>query len=219
MSKQEISPSVIRRLPRYHRFLGELAAQGTIRISSKELSRQMGLTASQIRQDLNCFGGFGQQGYGYNVCALRDEIGQILGIHAHRKTILIGLGNLGRAIASHVNFSQCGCDLIGLFDSNPFVAGRDIEGMQVHHTDTLSGFCRQESPELAILCVPENAAAELANKLVSFGVRAFWNFSHSNLHFEDDAVLVENVHLADSLMTLTYGLSHDSMDETADSLR
>lgn len=215
MSKQEISPSVIRRLPRYYRFLGELANHGTVRISSKELSRQMGMTASQIRQDLNCFGGFGQQGYGYNVRALRDEIGLILGISAHRRTILIGLGNLGRAIASHVNFPECGCELIGLFDSNPFVAGKDIEGMPVHHADTLSGFCHQEHPELAILCVPENAAPALADKLVRYGVRAFWNFSHGDLHFDDPAILVENVHLADSLLTLTFGLTHETMNETA----
>ncbi|MBR3268284.1 MAG: redox-sensing transcriptional repressor Rex [Oscillospiraceae bacterium] len=210
MPKQEISPSVIRRLPRYHRFLGELTAKGTVRISSKELSVQMGLTASQIRQDLNCFGGFGQQGYGYNVRALYDEIGQILGVSEHRRTILIGLGTMGRAIASHVSFPQCGCELIGLFDSNPFVAGRDLNGMPVHHTDTLAGFCHQEHPELAVICVPESAAPALAQKLVTLGVRAFWNFSHGDLRIENPEILVENVHLADSLLTLTYGLGHET---------
>ena len=214
MSKQEISPSVIRRLPRYHRFLGELAEQGIVRISSKELSQQMGMTASQIRQDLNCFGGFGQQGYGYNVRALRDEIGQILGISGHRRAILIGLGNLGRAIASHVSFPQCGCELIGLFDSNPFVAGRDLDGMPIHHTDTLSGFCRQEHPELAILCVPQQAAPRIAKQLAALGVRAFWNFSHGDLQLEGPDILVENVHLADSLLTLTYGLQQHSTSES-----
>ena len=147
--------------------------------------------------------------------SLRDEIGQILGVSAHRRTILIGLGNLGRAIATHVSFPECGCELIGLFDSNPFVAGRDLDGMPIHHTDTLSGFCHQERPELAVLCVPENAAPKIAKKLVELGVRAFWNFSHGDLHFEDPAILVENVHLADSLLTLTYGLGHDSPHETA----
>ncbi len=215
MSKQEISPSVIRRLPRYHRFLGELAAKGTVRISSKELSGQMGLTASQIRQDLNCFGGFGQQGYGYNVRALYDEIGQILGVAEHRRTILIGLGTMGRAIASHVSFPQCGCELIGLFDSNPFVAGRDLNGMPVHHTDTLAGFCHQEHPELAVICVPENAAPALAQKLAALGVRAFWNFSHGDLRIDDPDILIENVHLADSLLTLTYGLGHEAPVEPA----
>ena len=121
---------------------------------------------------------------------------------------VIGRGNLGRAIAAHVSFPQCGCELIGLFDSNPFVAGRDVDvdGMPVHHTDTLAGFCHQEHPELAVLCVPENAAPVIAKKLVALGVRAFWNFSHGDLHFDDPAILVENVHLADSLLTLTYGL-------------
>jgi redox-sensing transcriptional repressor len=214
MAKQEISPSVIRRLPRYHRFLGELAAKGIVRISSMELSRQMGLTASQIRQDLNCFGGFGQQGYGYNVRALRDEIGQILGVSLHRRTILVGLGNLGRAIASHVSFPACGCELIGLFDSNPFVAGRDLDGMPIHHTDTLSGFCRQEHPELAILCVPEQAAPRIAKQLSGLGVRAFWNFSHGDLQLDEPGILVENVHLADSLLTLTYGLRQQSDPES-----
>jgi len=209
MPKQEISPSVIRRLPRYHRFLGELAANGVVRISSKELSRQMRLTASQIRQDLNCFGGFGQQGYGYNVRALYDEIGQILGVSEHRRTILMGVGTMGRAIACHVNFSKCGCELIGLFDSNPFVAGNDLNGMPIHHSDTLSGFCHQEHPELAVLCVPEAVAPVLAQKLISLGVRAFWNFSHSDLRIDDPDIIVENVHLADSLLTLTYGLGHD----------
>lgn len=215
MAKQEISPSVIRRLPRYRRFLGELCAKGTVRISSKELSEQMGLTASQIRQDLNCFGGFGQQGYGYNVRALYDEIGQILGVSEHRRTILIGLGTMGRAIASHVSFPQCGCELIGLFDSNPFVAGKDLNGMPVHHADTLAGFCHQEHPELAVICVPESAAPALAQKLVALGVRAFWNFSHGDLRIEDPTVLVENVHLADSLLTLTYGLGHDDPGASA----
>ena len=148
--------------------------------------------------------------------ALRDQIGRILGIQDHRRTILVGLGDLGRTIANHVCFPECGCELIGLFDSNPFITGKDIEGMQVHHTDTLPGFCHQEHPELAILCVPENAAPVLAQKLVALGVRAFWNFSHGDLHFEDPAILVENVHLADSLLTLTYGLSHDFSDDAAD---
>lgn len=216
MEEKEISQAVVARLPRYFRYLGELRDQGVERISSGDLSVLMGVTASQIRQDFNNFGGFGQQGYGYNVRALRDEIGQILGISGHRRTILIGLGNLGRAIAAHVSFPQCGCELIGLFDSNPFVAGRDIEGMPVHHMDTLGGFCHQEHPELAILCIPESAAPALAQQLVEYGVRAFWNFSHGDLHFEDPAILVENVHLADSLLTLTYGLEHDSMNDTAD---
>ena len=206
MSKQPISTPVIRRLPRYYRFLGDLEREQVERISSRELAQRMGLSASQIRQDFNCFGGFGQQGYGYNVAALHEEIGQILGVKAHRRTILIGLGDLGRAIATHVSFPQCGCELIGLFDSNPFVAGRDISGMPVHHTDTLAGFCHQEHPELAVLCVPEDAANALAQQLAALGIRAFWNFSHGDLKLSDPDIAVENVYLADSLLTLTYGL-------------
>lgn len=208
MTKQEVSPSVIRRLPRYYRFLGDLNAQGKERVSSSELSQALGLTASQIRQDLNCFGGFGQQGYGYHVAALRAEIGKILGVEHRRRAIVIGMGNLGRAIATHVGFQNCGCELIGLFDSNPFVAGRDLDGMPIHHTDTLDGFCHMEQPELAVLCLPEDAAPALAHRLEALGIRAFWNFSHADLHLENAACTVENVYLADSLLTLTYGLNH-----------
>ncbi len=212
MTKQEVSPSVIRRLPRYYRFLGELHAQGKVRVSSGELSEALGLTASQIRQDLNCFGGFGQQGYGYNVAALHEEIGKILGVTHRRRAILIGLGNLGRAIANHVNFAHCGCELIGLFDANPFVAGNDLGGMPIHHMDTLEGFCHMEQPELAVLCLPEDAASAIAARLETLGIRAFWNFSHADLHLEDASCLVENVYLDDSLLTLAYGLNH--ADET-----
>lgn len=208
MAKQEVSASVIRRLPRYYRFLGDLKEKGKVRVSSGELSDALMLTASQIRQDLNCFGGFGQQGYGYNVAALHEEIGKILGIGSRRPTILVGLGNLGRAIASHVNFSRCGCELIGLFDSNPFVAGNDLSGMPIHHTDTLEGFCHMEHPELAVLCLPEDAAPPIAQRLEKLGIRAFWNFSHADLHLESDSCVVENVYLDDSLLTLAYGLSH-----------
>ncbi|MBR5370717.1 MAG: redox-sensing transcriptional repressor Rex [Oscillospiraceae bacterium] len=215
MSKQEISASVIRRLPRYYRFLGELCEKGIVRISSKELSEQMGLTASQIRQDLNCFGGFGQQGYGYNVRALYDEIGRILDTSGHHRAILIGIGNFGRAIANHVNFLQCGCELIGLFDANPFVAGADLRGMPIHHIDTLAGFCHEEHPEIAILCVPDSAAQPLADKLCALGVRAFWNFSHCDLQIDKPDILVENVHLADSLLMLTYGLHRENLSDSA----
>ena len=208
MTKQEVSPSVIRRLPRYYRFLGDLNAQGKERVSSNELSQALGLTASQIRQDLNCFGGFGQQGYGYHVAALRTEIGKILGVEHRRRAIVIGMGNLGRAIANHVSFQNCGCELIGLFDSNPFVAGRDLEGMPIHHTDTLDGFCHMEHPELAVLCLPEDAAPAIAQRLRVLGIRAFWNFSHADLHLDNTACAVENVYLDDSLLTLAYGLSH-----------
>lgn len=208
MTKQEVSPSVIRRLPRYYRFLGDLKSQGKVRVSSGELSQALGLTASQIRQDLNCFGGFGQQGYGYQVAALHEEIGRILGVKNRRRAIVIGLGNLGRAIANHVNFESCGCELIGLFDANPFVAGRDLDGIPIHHTDTLDGFCHMEHPELAVLCLPADAAIATAQRLEALGLRAFWNFSHADLHLENPDCIVENVYLDDSLLTLTYGLNH-----------
>ncbi len=216
MAKQEISLFVIRRLPRYHRVLDELASKKIDRVSSQELSRQMGMTASQIRQDLNCFGGFGKQGYGYNVRALRDQIGRILGIQDHRRTILVGLGDLGRTIANHVCFPECGCELIGLFDSNPFITGKDIEGMQVHHTDTLPGFCHQEHPELAILCVPDNSVQSIAEQLALLGIHAFWNFCHDDIHFDNPDILVENVYLADSLLMLTYGIRNRSLSAEPD---
>ena len=216
MAKQEISLFVIRRLPRYHRVLDELASKNIDRVSSQELSRQMGMTASQIRQDLNCFGGFGKQGYGYNVRALRDQIGRILGIQDHRRTILVGLGDLGRTIANHVCFPEYGCELIGLFDSNPFITGKDIEGMQVHHTDTLPGFCHQEHPELAILCVPDNSVQSIAEQLALLGIHAFWNFCHDDIHFDNPDILVENVYLADSLLMLTYGIRNQSLSAEPD---
>lgn len=215
MAKQEVSPSVIRRLPRYYRFLGDLQARGTVRVSSGELSEALGLTASQIRQDLNCFGGFGQQGYGYHVAALHTEIGKILGVQHRHRAILIGMGNFGRAIAAHVNFERCGCELIGLFDSNPFVAGRDLNGMPIHHTDTLAGFCHMEHPSLAVLCLPEDAAPVFAQRLEALGIRAFWNFSHGDLRLQNPSILVENVYLDDSLLTLAYGLSHADDAETS----
>lgn len=213
MSKSLISAQVIKRLPRYYRFLGELEKQGFIRISSRELSEKMGLTASQIRQDLNCFGGFGQQGYGYNVKELHRTIGEILGINAGNRTILIGAGNLGRAIASHIDFKKRGFELIGIFDSNPEKTGNIISGISVSHTDDVESFCKEKKPVCAVLCIPKSAAQEIANKLVTLGIKGFWNFSHYDLKMEhNDSIIVENVHLADSLMTLAYGL-HSKADE------
>lgn len=206
MGKQ-VSISVIRRLPRYYRFLGELLRGGVHRISSRELSGKMGLTASQIRQDLNCFGGFGQQGYGYNVKELHRTIGEILGINAGNRTILIGAGNLGSAIASHIDFKKRGFELVGIFDSDPEKTGQIISGISVSHTDSIEKFCKEKNPVCAVLCIPKTAAQEIANKLVTLGIKGFWNFSHYDLKMEhNDSIVVENVHLADSLMTLAYGL-------------
>ena len=209
MSKTAISNSVIRRLPRYYRFLGELEANGYIRISSRELSEKMGLTASQIRQDFNCFGEFGQQGYGYNVSDLRAEIGKILGLNKKSPMILIGAGNLGKAIASHIDFKNKGFDLIGAFDVNPELVGKTVGGVTVSDISELEAFCQQHKPLAAILCIPMTAAPAIANKLISCGVKAFWNFTHYDLRVEHSDVIVENVHLGDSLTTLSYGLNSE----------
>lgn len=203
-----ISSSVIKRLPRYYRFLGELLAKGTVRVSSQELALDMKLTASQIRQDLNCFGGFGQQGYGYNVADLHEEIGRILGVDKVTPAILIGCGNLGRAIVTHINFETRGCRLIGIFDESPALLGWQVNGMAVQSMDTLEQFCSSEKPEMAILCIPKTATQEIADKLVKCGIKGFWNFSHYDLSIDHDNIVVENVHLGDSLLTLTYRLNN-----------
>jgi len=204
---KSVSISVIRRLPRYHRFLRELMAEGIVRISSGDLSRKMGLTASQIRQDLNCFGGFGQQGYGYNVKALYEEIGRILGLGKHRKAVLVGAGNLGRAVSQHMDFASRGFELVGIFDSNPKLLGQQLGGVTIRHTDELAAFCSAHKPTVAILCIPKEAAPNLAAQLVAAGVKGFWNFSHYDLMLEYPDVAVENVHLGDSLSTLCYQIN------------
>ena len=206
MSKNgSISNSVIKRLPRYYRFLGELKNKGVERISSRELSELMKSTASQIRQDLNCFGGFGQQGYGYNVSGLHNEIGKILGVDRHFKTILIGAGNLGKAIAMHINFETRGCHLCGIFDVNPNLVGEEVAGIKIMHTDEVENFCKENHPIVAVLCIPKANTQAIADKLVSMGIKAFWNFSHYDLSIDYDNIVVQNVHLGDSLLTLTYG--------------
>lgn len=202
--ENSISISVIRRMPRYYRFLGELEKSGCTRISSRELSEKMGLTASQIRQDLNCFGGFGQQGYGYNVPLLREEIGKILGLDKKLKAILIGVGNLGRAIVTHMDFEARGFNLIGLFDNAPEIIGNTVNTHTVENIDNVGGFCKKYKPSVAILCIPKHAAKELSEQLVEMGIKGFWNFSHYDLKLNYDGIVVENVHLGDSLMTLSY---------------
>lgn len=210
MSKSiNISNSVIRRLPRYYRFLGELEDQLISKISSRELSERMHLTASQIRQDLNCFGGFGQQGYGYNVSELRKEIGRILGVDKHRKTILIGAGNLGTALAVHINFEKSGCSLVGIFDSNKKIVGNPLGKLSITDIDDLEDFCRENKPEVAVLCIPKSVTKEIVDRLTELGVRSFWNFSHYDINVEHKNIIVENVHLGDSLLTLSYGVNND----------
>ena len=210
MSKSiNISNSVIRRLPRYYRFLGELEDQQISKISSRELSERMHLTASQIRQDLNCFGGFGQQGYGYNVSELRKEIGRILGVDKHRKTILIGAGNLGTALAVHINFEKSGCSLIGIFDSNKKIVGNPLGKLTITDIDDLEKFCRENKPEVAVLCITKSVTKEIVDRLAELGVRSFWNFSHYDINVEHKNIIVENVHLGDSLLTLSYGVNNN----------
>ncbi len=201
-----ISMSVIKRLPRYYRFLDNLKRNGIERISSKELSVRMGFTASQIRQDLNCFGGFGQQGYGYNVEQLHNEIGQILGVQNAYPTIIIGMGNLGRAITSHMRFSSGGFDIIGIFDCK--MIGETVNNMTILDAAEIPDFCEKNNPQAAIICVPEESAQEVVSTLISCGVTNFWNFSHYDIIADYPEAVCENVHLRDSLMTLNYQITH-----------
>lgn len=204
MQDKNISKSVIRRLPRYYRFLGELQNEGTERISSGQLAERMRVTASQIRQDLNCFGGFGQQGYGYNVAELREQIGTILHLDSKRRVILIGAGNLGRAAAVHIDFTRYGFDLAGIFDRDSALDGELIAGIEVCTTDSLREFCTANPPDMAILCIPRDGAEEVVKTLIECGVAAFWNFSHYDINADYPDAVVENVHLTDSIMTLSY---------------
>ncbi len=205
--RDNISMSVIRRLPRYYRFLNHLKKTGINRISSKELSEKMGFTASQIRQDLNCFGGFGQQGYGYIVEQLCDEIGNILGVSNGYRCILIGAGNLGQAIASHLSFEAQGFRLIGIFDSDPHKIGTSLSGQMIRDVRTLDDFCKEMQPVMAVLCTPRAAVEHLSDQLYAMGIRNFWNFSHYDIAMKYPDAIVENVHLNDSLMTLCYRIS------------
>ena len=206
--RDNISMSVIRRLPRYYRFLGDLERQGITRISSKALAEKMGVGASQIRQDLNCFGGFGQQGYGYNIPSLKEQIAEILGIPNKYDCIIIGAGNLGRAIATHMNFEERGFRLTAVFDQNESLAGKLVSGLPIRHLSGLDDYCRSEKPTVAMLCVPRNAAESLGHQLVRLGIKGIWNFTHYDFG-EMDGVVVENVHLGDSMMTLCYNVTRN----------
>ena len=204
MKTNYISSSVIKRLPRYYRFLGGLKKKGITRISSNELAKMMHLTASQIRQDLNCFGGFGQQGYGYNIDLLYEEIGGILGLSAPAKAIMLGVGKLGVVVAENMDFKKLGFNLVGAFDVDDKVIGSSVSGLQVLHIDKLEEFCEKEKPDAAFLCVPASAAEQLCTRLISLGIKGFWNFSHYDIKLEHPNIAVENVHFADSLMRLSY---------------
>ncbi len=201
---ENISISVIKRLPRYYRFLQSLKENGIVRISSRELANRMGLTASQIRHDFNCFGGFGQQGYGYNVPELHAKIGEILGVHEERKTVLIGAGNLGKAVCNKIFGVNSGFKLIGIFDKNEAICGNMIKGIPIRNIDHLENFCIDNKPICAVICIPSNDMRELTQLLINQGVKSFWNFSNYDIAMAHPGVLVENVHLTDSLMTLGY---------------
>lgn len=203
---REISQAVIRRMPRYYRYLGELIDAGTERISSSDLSRRMNVTASQIRQDLNNFGGFGQQGYGYNVKHLHEEIGKILGLNETHHIIIVGAGNLGQALANYVKFEKFGFMVIALFDVNPKLKGKDVRGIKIHMLDELEGFVKRHRVDIATLTMPKSDADSIANHLVQLGIPAIWNFAHVDLELADESVVVENVHLSDSLMQLSYNI-------------
>lgn len=202
--KEEISISVIKRLPRYYRFLQSLKENGIIRISSKELANRMGLTASQIRHDFNCFGGFGQQGYGYNVPELHSKIGEILAVNQERKTILIGAGNLGKAVCNKIFSVKSGFKLVGIFDKNEAICGNMIKGIPVRSINYIENFCIDNRPVCAVLCIPSNDMKEITDLLISLGVKSFWNFTTYDIAMAHPEVLVENVHLTDSLMTLGF---------------
>ena len=206
MKKQYISDAVIRRLPRYYRYLDELHSRGVVRISSSTLGRRMGVTASQIRQDLSCFGEFGQQGYGYNIIKLRAEIGRILGVNEPRRLIVLGAGHLGHALLQNFDFAQGGFLLDTAFDVSPALIGRSVNGVTIHALGDLDAYCAVNHPAVAVLTVPRAAAQELAERLVALGVRGLWNFTNVELSV-DETVFVENVHFADSLLTLSYRIS------------
>ena len=206
MSK-EISQAVIRRLPRYYRYLGELLDEGVERISSNDLSHRMKVTASQIRQDLNNFGGFGQQGYGYNVQFLYEEIGKIMGLNTEHRIIIIGAGNLGQALANYVKFEKLGFVITALFDVNPELSGKSVRGIPILMLSELDEYCRTHRVDIAALTMPKSKADSIASKLVDLGIRAIWNFAHVDLEIPNKDVVVESVHLSDSLMQLSYNLS------------
>ena len=201
-----VSPAVIRRLPRYFRYLRELLREGKTRISSGELSARMQVTASQIRQDLNCFGGFGQQGYGYNVSYLYSKISDLLGVGMGLQAIIVGAGDLGRALVRSDMFEKRGLDIIALFDVNPELVGKEFGGVKVYDMKDLEEFCQTHTVDMAVLTLPKAKAEEESARLLSLGVEGFWNFTGKELSFLPDSAVVENVHLGDSLMSLNYEL-------------
>ncbi len=205
-TRKKVSMAVIKRLPRYYRYLSDLLSMEITRISSKELSVRMGITASQIRQDLNCFGGFGQQGYGYNVESLYNEIGNILGVNKNFNTVIVGAGNMGQALANYENFEKRGFSIIGIFDINPKLMGRKIKSIEIMHLDLLEDFSKKQRVDIAMLTVPYEHTPEVADRIARLGIKGLWNFSPMDLKLPYD-IVIENVHLSDSLMVLGYRMS------------
>lgn len=204
MDKNEkISPAVIRRLPKYYRYLGELTKVGVNKTSSRELSDMTGFSASQIRQDLNNFGGFGQQGFGYDVENLRDEIAKILGLNKKYKIIIVGAGNIGQAIANYTGFYEADYEVVALFDKNPKLIGMSIRNAMIMDSDDMESFLRKEKIDMVVICTPKSVSQQVAEQVVKCGIKAIWNFAPKDLKMPDD-VYVENVHLNESLFSLTY---------------
>ena len=211
--KPQVSSAVIKRLPRYHRYLGELIRCGTMRISSAELSRIMNVTASQIRQDLNCFGGFGQQGYGYNVKYLYGKISDLLGVNEGYTAVIVGAGNLGKALAATRMFGRRGIERLAMFDVDENIVGTRIYDIPVYHVDTLGDFCRQHGVKIGVLTVPKEVAYEVSKTMADAGVRGIWNFANMELKLDTPGVIVENIHLGDSLMKLGYEIKQMIKEE------
>lgn len=208
MKKENISDAVIRRLPRYYRQLTDLCGRGIVRISSHSLGQEMNITASQIRQDFSCFGEFGQQGYGYNVEELRSEIGHILGVDNDHHLIMIGVGNLGRALLHNFHFSQAGFTVDAAFDISPSVVGTSVNGIPVYSMQELDSFVQQNHIDAVVLTIPQSVAQDTATHLIELGVRGFWNFTNVELSSPTDDVKFENIHFADSLLTLSYRIAN-----------
>lgn len=213
MSNKEISIQVIRRLPRYYRFLTELQNDGVDKISSTKLSAIMNITASQIRQDLNCFGGFGQQGYGYPVAQLKEEIGNILGLSNKYKAILLGAGNMGKAVATHMDFSSLGFELCGIFEKSGELIGTTLRDITIKPDDEVQSFCKENDIKTAFLCLPKDAVSAQIDMLYSLGIKNFWNFSHYDITKKYADTIVENVHMNDSLMTLCYRITQNNKEK------
>ncbi|MDD3429408.1 MAG: redox-sensing transcriptional repressor Rex [Oscillospiraceae bacterium] len=210
VSPNKVSLPVIRRLPKYYRYIREMQQNGVAKISSSELAKIMGTTASQVRQDFNCFGGFGQQGIGYNIDVLYNEISKLLFSEDNKiEVILIGVGSLGQTISKWIIHETRGYHLAAAFDSNPQLIGKDVCGAPIHNIRELSEYCKKNKPTMAVLCIPKEPARTLAPTLVSLGIKGFWNFSHYDLSVNNPDITVENVHLGDSLMTLGYRLRNE----------